>query len=250
MEIVIEQAKILSAIPGLRHGFFGRKGGQSVAPFSSLNCSYLVGDDPHCVAINRRRAMLSLKLDNHTLVMPKIVHGKNVLVVHDDQNLDELSFCEADAIITKNKKLCLAITYADCLAIVLAGSSGELIAAVHAGWRGILLNIIEECVRTIRKNFGELELRAALGPHISADGLSMLNPGLKAFQDQWPQAVYEREALFHVDLEKIAHEQLKRSGVNKIERVGTYTDKDPDRYFSYRSSQGHTGRNIALIALS
>lgn len=246
--IKVEQAPSLLSIKGINHGFFTRVGGASLPPFESLNCSLLVGDDEKAVRENRHRALSYLGLDKKPLIIPKIVHGKDVYVVKEGDDPEAISHLEADALISCSSSHVLGITYADCLPIAIAAKDASIIAIIHAGWRGLLAGVIDACVEKIEKTAGKKELVAAIGPALSPEGFHFGGDGLKNFQARWPECVgHDAEGTF-VDLCAVAVAQLNNVGLLTT-KVGGFTDENPDWYFSYRRDQGRSGRHVALIGI-
>ena len=112
-----ETAASLSALPRVRHGFFGRQGGVSEGEFASLNASRNVGDDLANVRENLHRAVMALKLGPVPVALVKQVHGADVLVVDEDYDLEHRP--EADALVTTPRHRAGHLT-ADCVPILLA----------------------------------------------------------------------------------------------------------------------------------
>jgi YfiH family protein len=234
----------------ISNGFFGRNGGVSEGPFRSLNCSIKGGDDPDLVYENRRRVLESLGLEHSHWLMPKIVHSNRAIVVDDKSDQRMVAHEEADALITCASSIAVGVTYADCLPLLLSSLDGEIIAAIHAGWRGIKSGIIKNTVRAINTQFGSCVLMAAIGPAISQAGFIVTGEVLNYFKEHWPQFTIDQETKGHVDLKAIAIKQLQDNGVVKVESVGGYTDLDQERYYSSRRDNGVTGRHLAIIVKS
>lgn len=245
--VIGEQALSLNDINGLRHGFFTREGGVSRACFASLNCSYRVGDESSHVAMNRSLVLDTLGLSGRPLMLPTIIHGNNVLILNDDSEPEQIAKTEADALITSSFNHVLGVTYADCLPISLAALDASVIAIIHAGWRGLLNGVIDKTIETLYENFGSLELRAAIGPGISQEGFEFGGDGLVQFKSQWPDRISTLGNANFVDLTGVAYAQLSNHGL-QVEKVGGWTDRDKERYFSHRRDGGQTGRHVAVIA--
>jgi len=243
-----ETARLLLSMKGIVHGFFMRQGGVSLGPYASLNCSLKVGDEQVDVEENRRRCLQAMGLSDARLFVPSLVHGDGVLVLKDDSSQSGVMECDGDAVITSSRKLALGITYADCLPILLSSRDGHWIAAVHAGWRGVAKNIVRKTVSQMRALCYPSEIVAAIGPSISLKGFAVSGEVREYFCGAWPQFVGEKEKNVCVDLTGIAGQQLLDAGVMHAEKVGGYTDINPERYFSHRRSIGQAGRHIAIIS--
>jgi YfiH family protein len=107
-----------------------REGGISAAPFDSLNLGDHVGDEPAAVAVNRERYARALGVRP---VYLQQVHGSRVARL-DAQSPDGM---QADACLTTEPGVACTIMVADCLPVLLASADGRVVAAAHAGWRGL-----------------------------------------------------------------------------------------------------------------
>jgi YfiH family protein len=179
------------------------------------------------------------------VIIPKICHGSDVLYLTDksDENISK----PADAIVTTNKGLVLGVTYADCLPILLSSSDGECIAAIHAGWRGILSGVIINTVNYIKIHLQvRAQIIAAIGPCISQEGFIVQKTLRDLFLLNYKNFIKEVNNNYHIDLYGIAKSQLTYLGITNIEKVGGFTDIDSSRYYSHRRNQDQK-RHIAII---
>jgi YfiH family protein len=242
MSVFFETSKALNQVVGIRHGFFARTGGVSKGFYQSLNASTKVGDEAQKVQENRRRALESLSRDLPPPAMPNLMHSNEVLMI---LKADECLGVEADGVITQTMALPLAITYADCLPILLSTADGAQIAAVHAGWRGILNGVVTKTATLM--NAKNLAVYAAIGPYISPERFVVTDEVLQKFTQNYPSFVVASGQMGRVDLGAIAAHQLKEAGVLVVEKVGGHTDQDIAKYFSHRQERGQTGRLFAAI---
>lgn len=242
-----ETALLLREVPGVAHGFFSRDGGVSSGPYASLNCSTKLDDDVNNVKENRNRVLNALGLRGHKLMLPNLVHGNNVAVLDDDHDEENTSAIDADAVITSMRDHALAITFADCLPILVSSVDGQYIAAIHAGWRGLKSGVIRSLVDAIVSRCGNVPLVAAIGPCISEEGFTVTGDVKDYFLARWPEFITTRNDLCHVNLQAIARKQLEACQISHISCVGGFTDRDR-KYFSHRREKGQTGRQIAIIA--
>lgn len=243
--IHIEASPKLSLVPGIVHGFFGRQGGVSEGYASSLNCSFKVGDAKDAVLINRNRALAALGLEEQVLAIPNLVHSDRAIIFNEMMMPAES--IDADGIITHGYAV-LGVTYADCLPVLMASSDGQIVVAVHAGWRGIIQGILINTCMMLEKYYGKKELVVALGPVISPHSFIVKDEVFEKFKQKWPRFVRGQERQGSVDLRGIAHQQLLDCGVGHVDIVGGFTDSDETKYFSHRRDHGQTGRHVALIA--
>jgi len=219
-----------------------RAGGFSQAPWGSFNLGDHVGDDPATVAANRRQ------LRQHLPAAPvwlKQVHGMTCL---DAQHADHQ---EADATFTRSADVVCAVLTADCLPLLLCDAAGSVVAAVHAGWRGLAAGVIESTVRTMGVP-GE-QLLAWLGPAIGPLHFEVGAEVRETFATQHPQAAqaFTRHAQgkWRCDIYLLARQRLAALGIYRIASADFCTVRETERFYSYRRD-GVTGRMASLIWLS
>jgi YfiH family protein len=225
-----------------------RHGGVSSGKMFSLNCGERPEDHVDLVEENRRRAMGALGVEQSVLMIPRLAHGDNVLVINTPSKWPQIRHVFADGIICTAQNAVLGITYADCLPILLATDDQSIVAAVHAGWRGVRSGVIYAAIKHMRKLCGCSTIYAAIGPTISQSGFLVTGDVFAYFQQTWPIFVRDHGEGGLVDLTSIAIKQLADVGVS-AEKVGGFTDLDERNYFSHRRDQGISGRHIALIAI-
>ena len=126
--IAPETSPALSALPGLRHGFFGRQGGVSTDDFAGLNVSTSVGDDPDRVAANRQRVTEAMAVG--PLAILRQTHSTRVETITGPIDPGSIN---ADAMVAATPGLTLGILTADCTPILLADPEARVIGAAHAG---------------------------------------------------------------------------------------------------------------------
>jgi YfiH family protein len=233
-----------------------RSGGASTAPYASLNLGAHVGDAPAAVTENRRRLGTAAGLPAEPMWLSQ-VHGTNVADL--DAPADAGAGADfhasgplrpADAAFTRRRGRVCAMLTADCLPVLLAADSGGLVAAAHAGWRGLAAGVIENTVKALQ--VAPEKLMAWLGPAIGAEhfevGAEVREALLKG--DLGAEAAFAPNARgrFMADLGELARRRLAALGVGRIYGGGQCTYADPDRYFSHRRD-GVTGRQATLIWL-
>ena len=155
----------LSALPGVAHGFFTRRGGISAGLYASLNCGAGSKDDPASVRENRAR--VTGHIGARKLVSVHQVHSATAVVV-DDRSAGARP--KADALVTAVPGLALGVLTADCAPILLADLHARVVGAAHAGWRGALAGIAEAVLEAM-EGLGAARGRvhAAVGPCIGPD---------------------------------------------------------------------------------
>jgi YfiH family protein len=251
-------ASSLSAIDGVRHGFFTRQGGVSGGLYASLNCGPGSGDEAANVTENRARVaeILGVKPDHLLSVSQK--HSADAVTAKTPW--DPVKAPEADAIVTATRGLAIGILTADCAPVLFAEGEARVIGAAHAGWRGALSGIIETTVKAMQKLGAQPErITAVIGPAISQKAYEVGSEYVERFLAEEP----ESEAFFmtdegsgepHFDLPAYVGERLARAGVGTIADLGLCTYCEETRLFSYRRSQHRSeddyGRQISAILLT
>lgn len=219
-----------------------RTGGVSVAPFESLNLGVHVGDEAAAVAENRRRVRAALALPGEPLWLEQ-VHGTRIA------NADtEIEPAPADGALTRQCGRVLAIQVADCLPVLFASDDGTVVAAAHAGWRGLAGGVLEEAIAAMR--IETRHIRAWLGPAIGPEHFEVGDEVREALLAHDREAVdgFVRNARgrWQCDLPQLARRRLERLGLGEVSAAALCTYQARDRCFSYRR-EPRTGRMAALI---
>jgi YfiH family protein len=217
----------------------------SSLPYQAFNLGLHVGDCPEQVNENRRY-LQSLLPVNAKIQWLNQVHGNNVVAI-STHSAEPLT---ADAVITREKNICLAIMTADCLPILLVSKSGDEVAAIHGGWRPLSANIVQNTMAKMKTPAEDIV--AWLGPCISKDAFEVGCEVKAIFVEQcdsFNSAFIEMsEDKYLADLHKIAEIQLNALGVKQISGLPECTYSNTDKYYSYRKN-AVTGRMATLICL-
>ena len=239
----------------VRHGFFTRRGGASSGLFAGLNCGYGSSDQAEMVTINRGRAAAAMGVDLAALGTVHQVHSADVVTVRKGDQPADCSKIRADALVTDQPGVALAVLTADCQPILLADPQAGVIGAVHAGWRGALSGVIEATVGAMM-DLGAARIVAAIGPSISQRAYEVGDDFMDAFLAEDPghhrffAAGPNGRPMF--DLPAFGLRRLRDAGV-EAEWIRHCTYSDPDRFFSYRRSTHQNevdyGRLISVIVL-
>ena len=231
------------APPGVRAVTSLRSGeGVSLAPFDRLNLGMNCGDDPAAVLENRRRLAAWLQLPSEPRWLRQ-VHGTGVLRF----GAGRAEQPEADAAVTAEPGVVLAILTADCLPVVFSARDGSELGAAHAGWRGLAAGVLEATVAAMRTPPGDL--MAWLGPAAGPLNYEIGEEVRAAFVGPDPGAaaafVATRPGHWRVDLYALARRRLAAVGVTNVHGGGLCTIGDPGRFFSHRRD-GRSGRLATL----
>ncbi len=220
-----------------------RSGGVSGGPYASFNLGLQAGDDPRAVAQNRAQLRRLLPQDPKWL---RQVHGA---VVADADALTAPP--DADASVARLPGTVCAIMIADCMPVLLCDDRGTLVAAAHAGWRGLAGGVIENTVgRLVAAGTTPDQLLAYLGPAIGPAAFEVGADVYEAFIARDPLAAQafrpQHPGKWLACLFTLAQLALRRAGVNRVYGGGLCTFTDSSRFFSYRRDKT-TGRMAALI---
>lgn len=219
-----------------------RTGGCSPAPWASFNLGDHVGDLPTHVAANRAALRAVLPAEP---VWLQQVHGIAVADA-DRQPLRP----EADAVVARQVGSVCAVMTADCLPVLFCDRAGTVVAAAHAGWRGLEAGVLEATLAAMKVSPGEILawLGPAIGPSCFEVGDEVraafvaVNPlAAEAFQPHGP-------GKWLADIYRLARQRLLASGVVAISGGDACTVSDGQRFFSYRRD-GVTGRMASLVWL-
>jgi len=219
-----------------------RNGGQSLAPYDSLNLGDHVGDNPDHVAANRQKLIETALLPNQPLWL-KQTHSTDVI----DSSRWQKDI-EADAIVSAStNKLCAVMT-ADCLPLLITDTSGSQVAAVHAGWRGLQAGIIENTLAKFAKPRSDILvwLGPAIGPHAFEVGPEVKAAFLAVDPAAEAAFIATHADRYLADIYLLARQRLAAQGVTAIYGGDYCTYSEKERFFSFRRD-GVTGRMASLI---
>jgi YfiH family protein len=217
-----------------------RGGGYGRGRYDSFNLAAHVGDDAATVAANRSALRERLPVVPRWLLQ---VHGKRCIdtdVCGDD--------VEADASLSRSGHHACAVLTADCLPLLLCDEAGTVVAAAHAGWRGLAAGVIEATAAAM--SAPSVRLMAWLGPAIGPQAFEVGDEVRAAFLREDAGAaiafVAHGPGKWLCDLYALARLRLARLGVERIYGGGFCTYAERERFFSYRRD-GATGRMATLV---
>ncbi|MFT3707930.1 MAG: peptidoglycan editing factor PgeF [Archangium sp.] len=230
-----------------RHGFPLREGGVSIGAFASLNTSFSVGDDPSAVRHNLDALANVAGVEPARLVTVTQVHGDRVV-----NALEAKSDTEADGLIASTKGTAVGIRTADCLPVLLEDRRSGNVAAVHAGWRGVIAQITGKALRQLVGPEGNFEhVYAGIGPCIQKCCFEVDGDLPERFTQAFGPEVLVTSAGAakpKLDLVRAVRLTLERSGVpaDHVAALPQCTMCDT-RFFSHRRDRGITGRHLSFI---
>lgn len=280
--------------PELIHASFTRLGGYSKAPYWGLNVSYSIGDDFENVIRNRLLALQALGIETYPCATVWMIHSAEVALLGEDTWDDwrtdwahrsyqvgqrELIWTtrprrKADAIITRQRGVALALSSADCASLMFYDPVEGALGMAHAGWRGTARGIAAATIDAMGERFGSLphNIHVGISPSIGTccyevtEEVRLFFMGQMQF-DPMPTDVKYRNlvresAVFavkrlpdgnslHLDLWETNRNQLLMAGVlpEHIESSEICTSCEKKRFFSNRGEHGKAGRFPSILAL-
>ncbi len=234
---------------GFQHGFSLRRGGVSGGPYASLNLGRGVGDDPDAVARNTSRFAEAVGARTERLYEVTQVHGRAAHRVGPEEDVLVVRRVEADALVAERPGHAVGVRTADCVPILVGDPETGAVAAVHAGWRGVVERVVDAALDALGAD--PRRLVCAIGPHIRAASFEVGEDVARAIAAaaHGEDVVSPGEPRPHVDLSRAVRAQLRARGVDAahVDDLGGCTFADSVRFFSHRRDAGKTGRHLSVI---
>ena len=252
-----------------------RQGGVSEGNYATFNINHYCGDDEKAISVNRSALCNLLHITDEQLVYPHQTHQTEVRAItpsfYELSNDERNSFLEGvDAVMTDLPGVCIGVSTADCIPVLLYDEAHHAMAAVHAGWRGTVARIVEKTVRKMEESYHThpQQLRAVIGPGISLRNFEVGDEVYNAFREaDFPMdkiaqhypvsaSIEDRKTSgdlmrWHLDLPECNRLQLIDCGLEKeqIQLSGICTYDRCDEYFSARRLGINSGRIFTGILL-
>ena len=225
------------------------------------NCSLALhtGEEASLIVQNRQAVTDALGIGvQYQIVLADQTHSDHIHIVTQAETRGwrerESAIASCDALITAQTEVMLGILTADCVPILLFDPHQEVVAAVHAGWKGTKANIVAKTVAHMETHFGcnPQNIIAAIGPSIGQCCYEVGEEVAEHFS--CIEGAYQKRenGKYMLNLKHINKYQLLKSGLlsNNIEQSSVCTSCDTERFFSYRKEQGCSGRFMSLIGIS
>ena len=237
-----------------------RLGGYSVGNYGEWNINRYCGDSTEAICRNRQALCEILGIEDDKLLMPHQVHLTEIARI--DEELLCLSAEERrqklegiDAIMTNLRGVCIGVSTADCIPILLYDKKRHAACAIHAGWRGTVSRIAEKTVIRMGDSFGSIpsDIIAQIGPGISLDSFEVGDEVYDAFAEAGFEmaSISERRSKWHIDLPACNKLQLLATGVKpeNVRMSGVCTYKAHNTFFSARRLGINSGRIFTAIMM-
>ncbi len=241
----------------ISHGFFNRKSGLSKGIYKSLNCGIGSNDKKNKVKGNLRIVKNKISKKSKSIFLLHQVHSNKLVFIDKNYNLSGKKV-KADAVITDQKKIPIAILTADCVPILLHDKKKNIIAAIHAGWKGAFKEIIKKVInKMIKKGCKTNQITAAVGPCIQQNSYNVKEDFRKKFikknrKNQFFLKI--KKNIIYFDLPNFIRSQLKLNKITNIDMINIDTFDKKNNFFSARRSlvlkHDDYGRNISIIMLN
>lgn len=245
--------------------FSTRFGGESTGYLASLNLGFDRGDTLETVGRNFQRICHSAGVDAKNLVLSDQVHDTKVrYVIKKDTCKNEIKkkLKGIDGLVTDQKEVCLATSYADCVPLFFYDPVRHIIASSHSGWRGTVGKIGTKTIQKMHELFGSKpeEMIVVVGPSICADCYEVSIDVIEEFAKKYtPEQMKKiaycsdvQEKKYQLNLWKANELQFLDAGVKKenIHISGLCTCCNPKLLYSHRASLGKRGNLNGFISLS
>ena len=237
-----------------------RQGGYSEGRYGEFNINRYCGDSEESIKRNRETLCQLLGIEDHSLLMPHQVHLAEIAVVDREmltlppkeilQKLDGI-----DALMTNEAGVCIGVSTADCIPVLLYDPIQRASCAIHAGWRGTVQRIAEKAVARMTEVFGSdpKNLIAQIGPGIHLESFEVGDEVYQTFEKEgFPmELISKKYEKWHIDLPECNRLQLVAAGIPEthIAVSPICTFQQSDTFFSARKLSINSGRIFTGILL-
>lgn len=237
-----------------------RHGGMSEGNYGRFNINEYCGDNPEAVAENKEALSKSLKIGIDHIVMPHQTHGISLREIGPEffslpENIKQMLLESVDGLLTSLPEVCIGVSTADCIPILLYDEEHHATCAVHSGWRGTVQYIILKAVAQMQQAYKSKpqKLKAVIGPGISLENFEVGPEVYEQFASNGfdMSRVARKYEKWHIDLPECCRIQLIGAGVSpqNIQMTNICTYSHTDDYFSARRLGTQSGRIFTAIML-
>ena len=241
----------------ISHGFFNRNGGKSSGIYKSLNCGPGSNDKKNKVKENLKIVKNKISKNSKNIFLLNQVHSNKFFFIDKNFKSNKKKI-KADAVITDQKKIPIAVLTADCVPILLYDNKRNMIAAIHAGWKGAINGIINNVINfMLKRGCTQKHIFAAIGPSINRTSYNVRDDFRKKFlkKDKKNNIFFSRKkSMIYFDLPKYVKSQIKLNKITNIDMKNIDTFIKKNNFFSarraLRSKHDDYGRNISIIMIN
>lgn len=266
-EVPLLEYPALNNIEGISHCFSTRLGGVSEDIFTSMNLSFVRGDDENKVMENFKRLASAKGWNIEDMVFSDQTHTTNVRVMSSDDRgkgiLRARDYADVDGMVTNEPGLILSTFYADCVPLYFVDPVHKAIGLSHSGWKGTVGRIGRVTIETMSREYGTNpdDLICAIGPSICQGCYEISYDVAARFMDEFPdnidEILYEKapvlgERKFQLNLWRACEVVLMDAGVkpDNIHTTDICTCCNPELLFSHRASHGKRGNLGAFLCIN
>ena len=250
------QSKKLSKFKKINHGFFNRNNGCSKGIYKSLNCGPGSKDKKRNIQKNLKTVKEKIGKNSKKIFLLNQIHSNKFVYI--DKSFKFQKKIKADAVITDQKKIPIAVLTADCAPILLYEKKKNMIAAIHAGWKGAYKNIVHKVINfMLKRGCKRKDIIAAIGPCIQEKSYNVKEDFRKKFlkKDKKNKLFFnEKKNTIYFDLPNFIKYQLKSNKITNIDTLKIDTFDKKNYFFSARRSlrlkHDDYGRNISIIMIN
>jgi YfiH family protein len=215
------------------------------------------GEDESSIIGNRKKISSLLGLDDNLyFVVANQTHSDHIEIITEEETKGweslEGAVADCDALITNKKGIVLTILTADCVPVLMLDPQKEVVAAVHAGWKGTKAGIVSKTVKKMQERYGcdPKDIIAGIAPSIGRCCYEVGEDVAEGFFDI-PKGFDKAGDKYMLDLPLLNKQQLLDIGIKEenIEMSGVCTACEVEKFFSYRKEQGCSGRFMSMIGL-
>ena len=231
-----------------------RKGGVSKGEYAFFNICHYTGDAPADVETNRSVLAAHLDIPSTNIILPRQTHSTEVRIITEPPQEGELE--GVDALITQTPRLCIGVSTADCIPILLFDPVHRAIAAIHAGWRGTLGRIVRRTIELMQSHCHTRpsDLLAVIGPGISLKAYEVGHEIPELFASNgfiFGNITELQDGRWHIDLPAANRWELICSGLRQdfITDCALCTYQNNNHFFSARRQGINSGRIYTALML-
>ena len=241
----------------ISHGFFDRNGGKSNGIYKSLNCGPGSNDKKNKVNENLKIVRDKIGKKSKNIFLLQQTHSNKFVFINKNFKFNKKKI-KADAVITNQTRLPIAVLTADCVPILLFENKKKIIAAIHAGWKGAFKGIIKKVINfMLKKGCKKNNITVAIGPCISQANYNVKEDLQKKFikKDKKNKIFFKnKKNIIYFDLPNFVKYQLKLNKIVNIDTINIDTFVKKNNFFSARQSlrlkHDDYGRNISIIMIN
>ena len=251
------KSKQLSNFKKINHGFFDKKGGVSKGIYKSLNCG--IGSKDNKINIKKNLKIVKNKICKFSkeIFLVKQIHSNKFIFVDKKSQITSRTK-SVDAIITNRINFPIAVLTADCVPVLIYDHKKNIIAAIHAGWKGALNGIIDNVLKFMfKKGCKPKNTTVAIGPCISKNSYEVKEDFQKKFIKKNKKNIIffkNNKKKIYFDLPNYIKNQVKIHKINNIDFINKDTFIKKNNFFSARQSikfkHNDYGRNISIIVIN